>query len=920
MYYCKRKRKTCFTLKLFKVMKHFFNVWALLGLLFVGGSVASCSDDPDSPPLPPVEPTGELAVSKVEANTAELVLKSQHLTEYAYVTQSDGSAAMTDPAVIFANGTGAACEDGDNTIAVKKLEPNTKYKVYLAAKTVEGGYFDKILTAEFTTIDYTETLTVTDLTGKSIAIHVKMPQETEQRGNVLRYALTDLVMYNMNKMGWMANMDAYMLEANGQHYLDESTTLYYDEDHMYETDENGEPILDESGMPISRYDPIVPGQPIVFMAGEFTWGESTYGWGEGWYKALFDFDGYVAAGGGGGGELLAPSSTRAVNEDDFWTGYFERLRISATEPTELNAKFTITEDLSPISAVLTITPDEAIKQYCLLLTDHATYLQIKEQILENNEKYLQWFPTSYYAFVQLGAMTLKEPAQIKVEDYYYIEPDVTYHVLLTGMGDENGTSQCFMDYTFTLPQPTKPAPVVEVKGIDNPNGEESPYEVWFNVKAPNKDVLTAKYVANYDRDMGEMLNMGYTYSMLVDSYGVDFGVEEIDKINSSEGLDMSFSSREDAETVLVVIGSNDEGTGNNPDEENSPAVGRKRTIAQPDAERVESELFTSLAGDWTASATLSRYDSDTREWVPDTEATKFKVSIGAIPSYPETLPEEVYDLYPTMEKEEVDALYAEFKELSDTYKNKVRGQNRLICSGFDIYGNTTTASFAFQSPYDLFINPSYNAWNTEALFYDFGPKWFLQIAADGTVSVPMNMNKLDPMANWDYNTYYLVGMGSDSAFSGPATDDTGKETEAWPAFPVTVSADKATLTVKPIVRKNLAGEDDNFYPTPAYLSANSYYPGDAKVVSDIVLTKGWTETAPAAKVYSAGRAAGADVAVPSVNGVKLMPKVRPHARTRVAKGAPVQYKQVEMKPVTQDMFKNAMIEAVKQRAENSRRR
>ena len=60
--------------------------------------------------------------------------------------------------------------------------------------------------------------------------------------------------------------------------------------------------------------------------------------------------------------------------------------------------------------------------------------------------------------------------------------------------------------------------------------------------------------------------------------------------------------------------------------------------------------------------------------------------------------------------------------------------------------------------------------------------------------------------------------------------------------------------------------------------------------------------------------------MPSVNGAKLMPKVRPHARTRVAKGAPVQYKQVEMKPVFQDMFKKAMIEAVKQRAENSRRR
>ena len=82
-----------------------------------------------------------------------------------------------------------------------------------------------------------------------------------------------------------------------------------------------------------------------------------------------------------------------------------------------------------------------------------------------------------------------------------------------GINDNTGSKQAFAKLEgFTLPEPTKPAPEVTVTGIDAPEGhEESPYEVWFNIKCTTGDAVTAKYAANYEREWEVELHDSFSF-------------------------------------------------------------------------------------------------------------------------------------------------------------------------------------------------------------------------------------------------------------------------------------------------------------------------------------------------------------------------------------------------------------------------
>ena len=54
------------------------------------------------------------------------------------------------------NGTTAECTDGDNSITVSGLEPNTNYTLYVAAITVDDEYYGEVVTQDFSTGDYEE--------------------------------------------------------------------------------------------------------------------------------------------------------------------------------------------------------------------------------------------------------------------------------------------------------------------------------------------------------------------------------------------------------------------------------------------------------------------------------------------------------------------------------------------------------------------------------------------------------------------------------------------------------------------------------------------------------------------------------------------------------------------------------------------
>ncbi|HIZ86950.1 MAG TPA: hypothetical protein IAC03_02165 [Candidatus Coprenecus pullistercoris] len=491
-----------------------------------------------------------------------------------------------------------------------------------------------------------------------------------------------------------------------------------------------------------------------------------------------------------------------------------------------------------------------------------SYQQILEY-LDGNEDYLQWFTTSYYASFMLGMRTFQGNVELDLTDYLYLQEQTGYHILLTAMGNAEGTSQSFQHIEFSTSEKTMEAPVISVTPIDNPEGPNDPFEVWFNVKnTGNVDVASAMYAANYERDWAAALQ-NMTYADITAS-GNPLSEAEIAQINTPEGLNLRFTTIDGMTTRLAVLAYNIEQTPNVL-EEGCPAIADNTSDFMPDAERVESDLFDALEGEWTMTAEVSSYDYYEGGYVNEGPQS-IRVSVhNGINDYPETLPAEVYDYYTGMTKDEVDALYDEFKMEADAFNARVRGQNRLLCLGFGYEtADSYTQPFNVITPYELFCNPDYSSYDVASLFYDFGPKWYLQIDEDGTVSAPFNSTRMYPLSAWTDNIYYLAGY-SDAGYLSVGENDSNL------AFPVEVSSDRNTIIVNPYTLS-----EDILYPNAVYIYYGFAYLGGKRITSELTLTKGWTESASAVPASSGRKNT---VRIQPANGVSLIQGVRPKSRT-----------------------------------------
>ena len=836
----------------------FFSLLAACSLAFacVPPVTPDPGTDPGTDPVEPVEPKAELVVSAAEMLSAEITLKTEGLTEYAYIC-SNLNDLSTEPLMIFKDGVTGELAEAETKVVISGLEANATYTAYFAFKVSDEEFFEDVLSVEFTTTDYQEAFTVISKNNTGFKWHLKMPQSVKDANHALRYAVGSLPVYKMNKIGWRAMLEPDLLLYNGQHHVKGDTTLVYDETNVYELDEDGNQKIDEStNEPIMLHTPFVPGEPIVFTAGEFEWDDTdSQGWGlSGYYTACFNFDAYYEnAGGGGWGPWSVEVDGEPLDEDEYWTGYFTRKYITLDPPAELDAKVDVAFNVGAMSGTVTFTPDSKVYQYCYMILPEYEYEGLLP-FIDNNEDYLQWFTTSYVAAIQFGAASETEPLELVLEKDYYLEPETTYHLLLTAMGDEKGTSQSFQHLTFETTAKTHPAPTVLVTPISNPDGEESPYEVWFNVKCTSKNAVSGKYAANYEREFAMMLNSGYTYTQIA-AQGNYLSAADIAEINSDEGMNFMFSSMPDSQTRLAILLYNDEETGNNIDQDlNATAV--KTTIKEPAKPAVDSPLFTELLGDWTMSAPTQQsvYNNETfsYEW-KDSGVKTAKVTISNGFTYPETLPESVYETYNKLvgkDKAEVDALYDEFKAEIDEYNAKLKSQNRLLCTGFGF--QETKTDLNYNSPFDLFCSETYNGYDNESMIWDCGPKWFIEINEDGSAVVPINDTRFYPLTTAGYYTYYLVGNGAEGYMSiGPDGENED--------FPVEVADDYATATINPFVY------NDSEY----YLNAMRFYYGYGYISEFLVsapttLTKGWTEAdQPEAGASSVKTAS--DIAVPSVN-------------------------------------------------------
>ena len=158
------------------------------------------------------------------------------------------------------------------------------------------------------------------------------------------------------------------------------------------------------------------------------------------------------------------------------------------------------------------------------------------------------------------------------------------------------------------------------------------------------------------------------------------------------------------------------------------------------------------------------------------------------------------------------------------------------------------------------------------MFYDFGNKWYLQIEADGSVKAPFSSSRFYPANQWALNQsypIYLAGIGNNAdGEAGYLSDD-----EEIPAFPVEISADKNTITIKA-----LQAYGYTFYPNVGYISYGQFNYLSYKVISEVTLTRNTS--------YAPANEAPAQRILPEVKKISDSPvapsmtvRARPYART-----------------------------------------
>ena len=781
-----------------------------------------------------------VSVKEVGSSYVDLEFTGPEAIEVAYILETKEQ-LMNNPSVIFKSGVEMTVSGGDVVRITSDIDADKQYYIYIVAKLDAQNYSD-IYTLSFKTpqFNFDELATVIDRSLDGYRLRLTLPESTKKAKNAIRWNQCCLMMYN-----YMSTDDYFSLLYNAAKYTTKDVTLVYSEEenwHQTGADSDGDGEIDWD----TYYNPISPGEPVVFVAGEFAWMEDSpeyeneyfgfpSGWEDGYYMPLINTDYYDKGGNEQSSVGILDSEFLKKPLDDYWTGAFQRKHFRVQEPELMEPKVEVNlANVTPVNATLEFHPEEGVHQYAFGIFDENMYQEVLK-LLGGNEDYMQWAVTSYFAAYTFGTKVASGAVQADLTSFYYqsaITPETKYYVIVTAMGDAAGSKQSFTKFEFETTAKVKDAPEVVVTAVKD---ETTAYKAAFNIKCTTYEdnpLTEAYYGANYIRDWRLAINGGSTYFGLVNGNNA-FTSAELEKINSAEGLTIYIPSIDGETTRVVVVGYNDEYTPNNVAGyefiEDCPAAADCTTPFADPKPYVDENLYRDLAGVWTATATLTNSEGT------KTYDHSSKITIAAdLYDYPSSLTQEVYDLYEKsdFDKEEVDAMWYEFKQLAKTMtEERLQNQNRLVGIGWlddDSYDRLDS-----RTPYDLFVDTKYTSVDVSSLYNDYGPKWYIETSVDkdGNVSyyVPFDWNFLPPSANWSI-PFYLGAMQKDTWYTVLAGDD-------WNAsFPVTVSADRNTIIINPLVLE----DGTKMYPNMIGIDSQMGTQLQNPVISEIVLTRGWS--------------------------------------------------------------------------------
>lgn len=432
-------------------------------------------------------------------------------------------------------------------------------------------------------------------------------------------------------------------------------------------------------------------------------------------------------------------------------------------PTSTAGLTTELTDITSTSVNIKTTPDTNVVDYYILVRDKAW----SDSMIEG---YGESMLASLVAYPSAGSWHLTE-ANEAVWGGLTTNTEYICHVVII----DNKGAEALTLIPFTTLAPSMSAPNVEVSlTVAAENGHNT-----LNINLYSTDAQSVKVAFNTLADV-ESVRKQYEYSDadIARIYGMDLTAEQVASVKST-GLSLKQEDLfPEAEYVAIISVKNAENT-------ETVKVVSKKTDAKPIPARVESDLFTSLLGEWKVSYDLIQFNNK------QVRITDVPVTIAA--------------------------------GADESNVDYFRNQNRLVVQGwpFNVSGDGTHEPIPYYTPEFLKEQSSYWANNPALALRDFGPKIFLEIGEGDVVTVPSSKGEL--FYNWgEDGTFYFYGADVENGWTAPTT------------FPVTISEDGNTI----VIGICHAGEEyGNGNYRPSVFRLNSSLEAWAIATSDIILQR-----------------------------------------------------------------------------------
>ena len=458
-------------------MRKLYRCLFLLSTFALAGGLWSCSDNNDEP-----DPNGDGTVLEVEAPASDAVfatsvtfkLKTKGAESYVYKAVEGANAAEPDPVVVYAeaqeNGEVVAVTgDTDETI-VAGLEGNKTYTVFFVFKV---GNEYKIHSQVVNTPKYSQRVTIIKSDMFSVTFHVEVPAD-----EYYLVSFIDVELYESYKDQLGRNDVDYIIAGMGM-----ANPRYKGPRNI--TIQNG--VFTHAGA-LNEKD-------YIKYADEFT-----YAVHPGTGYVLFvsqcaedgstdDYSQFAEGGGDDWGDLgiKLPNVKKYTEESpttEFvsFTGHYAKTVFFTQEPKQGTGSVMVNIDrVTEKNAVITFTPTDDLLQYVVMMVGDKV-----------REEYLPFLggEDGWQAFVLNRGAAVDGVQQGTFE----LEQGVEYSLYIVGVCTEDGTVQTFQK-TAGIKAIVSDKPAVELKVT--PLVLNNPYQVGFNVKAPNADCAGFKYILNY---------------------------------------------------------------------------------------------------------------------------------------------------------------------------------------------------------------------------------------------------------------------------------------------------------------------------------------------------------------------------------------------------------------------------------------